>query len=159
MDMKIRKTLMALLIALFINLFFAGLFSFAFGSTSGSEDIPMPPLSMFHKMGLSGICGDQEHLYVMAGGKIMIYQLSDMALLRSVDLPEPVPPPGAPPKTTDPRPFPPFPPPVAGPHGLWSDDHFLYVLAGPRIYEYTIPDLVLLNTVELPKPELQKPGN
>ncbi len=153
------KTITAFILALFVTLAFAALSCLALGKTvAAADEMQMPPLSMFHKLGLSGICGDQEYLYIMAGGKIMLYQLSNMALLKTVDLPETAAPPGPPPQEIDSRPFPP-PPPVAGPHGLWSDDHFLYVLAGPSIHEYSIPDLALLNTVELPKPDFEKLGD
>ena len=53
---------------------------------------------MFHMMGLSGISGDQQNLYVLAGGKIMQYGLADLKLLKTVDLPKPVPPSNLPPK-------------------------------------------------------------
>jgi len=103
----------------------------------------------------TGICGDQQYLYVMAGGKILEYQLTDMALLRSEDLSDPGPPKGAPPKRPDPGGYPP-PPPI--PHGLWAGNGSLYVLAGPFVYIYSIPDLTLQNTVQLPKPELPQAG-
>ena len=99
----------------------------------------------------TGVSGDQQYLYVMAGGKILEYQLTDMTLLRSVDLPDPGPPTGAPPKQPDSGKFPP-PPPI--PHGVWAGNGSLYVLAGPFVYTYSVPDLSLQNTVQLPKPEL-----
>jgi hypothetical protein len=100
----------------------------------------------------TGISGDQQYLYVMAGGKILEYQLSDMTLLLSVDLPDP----GAPPQvTTTPNASgsgqpPPPPPPL--PHGLWAGNGSLYVLAGPFVYIYSVPNLALQSTVQLPKP-------
>ena len=112
-----------------------------------------PPPPMFHLMKLSGICGDETYIYAMSGGKILQYAISEMKLLKAVDLPEPIPPEDAPPEGTEPLEFPPFPPPMAG-HGLWAGNGFLYVLAGPVIYRYSTPDLSLQATVELPEPEL-----
>jgi hypothetical protein len=42
---------------------------------------------------------------------------------------------------------------MAGPHGLWTGNGSLYVLAGPVVYRYTTPDLALKATIELPEPE------
>lgn len=47
-----------------------------------------------------------------------------------------------------------FPPPPAS---VCTDGKYLYVLMGPRILQYSIPDLTLQNTVELPRPT--PPGN
>ncbi len=118
----------------------------------------LPPLPMFQQLELSGICADQQYLYVMAGGKIMQYGLTDLRLVRSVDLPALVPPSVAPASETELSNVPP-PPPIAGPHGLWVNESYLYVLAGPVVYQYLTPDLTLQNTVELPKPESPQDGN
>ncbi len=122
----------------------------AFGDqTTGTAP---PPPAFFHKMGFSGICADQQYLYVMAGGKILEYEISEMTLLGSVDLPEIPPPQGVPPKVPEPGKG---PPPMGGPpHGLWASNGVLYVLAGPMIHRYSIPDLTFQSTVELPKPAL-----
>jgi hypothetical protein len=122
-----------------------------------TEEFPPPP-AKFHMLGLSGICADQQYLYVMAGGKIMEYGITDLKLLKSMDLPEPVPPSSGAAKAREPGPCPPFPPPMAAPHGLWAGDHVLYVLAGHVIYRYSTPDLKLQATVELPKPEFHEGG-
>jgi hypothetical protein len=114
---------------------------------------PLPPM-----LGLSGICGDKEHLYVMAGRKIMQYEITELKLLQTVDLPELPPPPSTPPKGMASGQFPP-PPHIAGPHGLWAGDGVLYVLAGPVIYRYSTPDLTRQTAVELPKPEFPVVGN
>jgi hypothetical protein len=37
--------------------------------------------------------------------------------------------------------------------GICTDGKYLYVLQGPWIQQYTIPDLKLKNTVELPRPK------
>jgi hypothetical protein len=42
---------------------------------------------------------------------------------------------------------PPLPPATA-----CTDGKHLYVILGPKIYQYTVPDLKLHNTVELPLP-------
>lgn len=47
----------------------------------------------------------------------------------------------------------PMPPPGGG-GGICTDGKYLYILQGPWIYQYTIPDLKLKTTVELPKPKL-----
>jgi len=115
----------------------------------GPQQPPMP--AMFHKMGLSGLCGDKSNLYVMAGGKILEYSLSDMTLKLSVDLPD-LPAPSAPPEgpVSSGKNSP--PPPPNAPHGLYAIDGYLYVLAGPVVYRYSTPDLKLQTSVELPKP-------
>jgi hypothetical protein len=53
-------------------------------------------------------------------------------------------------------PFPPPPhhrgclPPLPG--SVCTDGKYLYVVLGPKIYLYSVPDLNLKKTVELPKP-------
>lgn len=108
----------------------------------------------------SGISGDAQYLYVMAGGKLLEYQLSDMTLLLSVDLPDP----GSPPQGVAPPPsasgsgqLPPPPPPPL-PQGLWAGNGSLYVLRGPFVYVYSVPSLALQSSVQLPKPALPQTG-
>jgi hypothetical protein len=43
-------------------------------------------------------------------------------------------------------------PPLMGPGGIATDKQFLYVLAGPKIMQFSLEDLRLLKTVDLPKP-------
>jgi hypothetical protein len=108
----------------------------------------------FCKLGLAGITSDQKNLYVMAGGRILQYDLAGASLLQTVSLPDlPAPPNGPPPAATDNGNFPP-PPPPAIPHGIWAGAGSLYVLAGPSVYIYSVPDLTLANTIQLPKPAL-----
>lgn len=45
-----------------------------------------------------------------------------------------------------------LPPPAA----TCTDGKHLYVVSGPQIFQYTIPELHLHNTVELPKPDYRK---
>ncbi|MCE5337024.1 MAG: hypothetical protein LLG06_20790 [Desulfobacteraceae bacterium] len=118
-----------------------------------------PSPASFHKMGLSGICADDAYLYVMAGGKIAQYTF-DMSLVYSVAIPDPVNAPAPPPPPSDGSLMPP-PPPMGGgmPHGLYASNGFLYVMAGPELHKYMIPGLVLVATVELPKPEFAQSGN
>ncbi len=149
-----RRMTMAFLFALaagFIGAVLCSSFTpTAFGEEGQTVQAP-PPM---HKMGFSGIAGDEEYLYVMAGGKIMAYQLSDMSLVKTVALPDP-PAEALPPKpeTTTKNP-PPFGHPHGGGlHGLWANDRYLFVLAGPVVYEYSTPDLTLVSTKVLPKPE------
>jgi hypothetical protein len=154
MDMNIGKILISLALAMVLILTSAAAFA---GPTEGM----VPPHVMFHLMAFSGICGDQQNLYVLAGGKIMQYSLADLKLLKTVDLPKPVPPSSLPPKGKEESgKFPPPPPfPMAGPHGLWAGDGALYVLAGPVIHRYSTPDLTFKTTVELPKPEFPPAGH
>jgi len=42
------------------------------------------------------------------------------------------------------------PPPL--PAAVCADGKHLYVACGPKIFQYSIPDLKLIKTVELPKP-------
>ena len=118
-----------------------------------------PPPAIFFKLGLTGISADQQYVYVMAGGKILQYEITKMTLLRSVDLPDIAPPQGAPPKLPGPGKFPPGPPMGGPPHGLWAGNGVLYVLAGPVVCIYSVPDLSLQKTLQLPKPELPQVGN
>ena len=149
--MNLRKILLSLSLAAVLIL----------TGTPAFADPPQgmhPHHGMFHMMGLSGLSGTQQHLYVLAGGKIMQYSLADLKLLKAVDLPKPVPPADLKSKGKEEGgKFPPPPPfPMAGPHGLWAGDGALYVLAGPMIYKYSTPDLTLKTKAELPKPEFPK---
>ena len=157
--MKLRKLTLVLALLLVPGFLVAGLFNAVTETAFGQSDQLLPPPPMSPKMGMSGIAGDDTHLYVMAGGKILEYQTSDMSLLKSVDLPD-LPADALPPKPDfskfDPQNGPPpFPGPHGGPpRGLWASDTNLFVLAGPMVYEYSIPDLSLVSTTQLPKPDL-----
>ncbi len=102
-------------------------------------------------MAPSSLMADKQHLYVMVGPKIMQYDLANLKLLQTVDLPKP-----ALPKGEEARPCPPPHPPLGGLRGLWAAEGSLYVLAGPMLYRFSTPDLTLKTTVELPKPEPPK---
>ncbi len=145
LDLNPIKILLVLALALIMT-----------GTLAFAEPPPGMPLphEMFHMMGVSGLSGTQQHLYVLAGGKIMQYSLADLKLLKTVDLVKPVPQ-GDNAKGKEELP-PPAPAPIIGPHGLWAGADALYVLAGPTIYKFSIPDLKLETTVELAKPELPK---
>jgi hypothetical protein len=82
LDLNPIKILMVLALALILT-----------GTWAFAEPPPGTPFphEMFHMMGVSGLSGTQQHLYVMAGGKIMQYSLADLKLLKTVDLPQPVP--------------------------------------------------------------------
>jgi len=146
----------ALVLALSVNI--------AVFAAQKKEATQPPPPPFNPKIGLSGIAGDQHSIYVMAAGKIFQYELASMKLVNSVDLPDLAPPKEGPP-----------PPPkdmqkkghdgkcghhphMGGPpQGLWTAGNSLYVLAGPMLYRYSIPDLKLDQTQELPKPEFPPP--
>ena len=141
-----------MLIKIFLFLTICLIAGAAYGDQTSCGVPPSP--AVFLKLGVSGVTGDPQYLYVMAGGKISLYETAGMTFIRSVDLPKPTLPNDAPPqpKATDSGQFPPPPPPL--PHGLWAGNNSLYVLAGPFIYVYSVPDLNLQNTVQLPKPDL-----
>ena len=117
------------------------------------------------KTSLSGISGDQRHLYVMAFGKIFQYELAGMKLLNTVELPDlPLPPGGHPSmkdmhgKTSDGE-CPHRHPMPGPPQGLWIGGDHLYAMAGPVVYRYSLPNLKLDLTQELPKPEMSSPSS
>lgn len=118
-----------------------------------------PPSPMHRQQALTGICGDQQFLYVMAGSKIMRYGIADLKLQKTVELPERTPPASGPPMGgPQSGQMPPSTPPTPIPHGLWAGNGFLYVLAGPVIYKFMTPDLTLQTSVELPKPDFSSVG-
>ncbi len=152
-----KKTLILVILSLTLCSISTPLAAYAQQTTDGIQ----PPAGAFAfvRFGPTGISGDQQYLYVMAGGKILEYQLTDMTLLRSAALPDPGPPGqiSTSSTATGSGKFPPPPPPM--PHGLWAGNGSLYVLQGPSVYTYSVPDLTLQNTVQLPKPELPQTGN
>ena len=111
---------------------------------------PPPPLNML----VMGMCTDQQYLYAVTAGKIAQYKLSDMTLVKTVDLPEPLPPSSTPPVAPEPGKGPHFPPPFARSNWLLSNAGSLYVMVGPVVYKYSLPDLSLQTAVDLPKPDL-----
>jgi len=147
--MKNRKILLGLALA-------AALIMTATLAFAGPHHRPHHHHGMFPPMGVSGIYGTPQHLYVLAGCKIMQYNLPDLKLLKSIDLPKPVPPAAAPPGQV--QGHKPPPPPMAGAQAFWGSNKALYVLAGPMLYQYSLPDLTLKNKVELPKPKPPKPA-
>jgi hypothetical protein len=146
MDMDSRKMLISLALAVALILI-GGL------AVAGPPEGMFPHRAMPPMMG-SGIAGDKQNLYVVAGPKIMQFSLADLKLTKTVDLPKP-----ALPKEKEGMPCPPPLPPMGGPHGLWVGDGALYVVAGPMLYKFSTPDLTLKSTAELPKPEPPKAGN
>lgn len=110
---------------------------------------PPPPPS-------SGICVSGEYLFVLSGGSIHEYTAADLALVTSVELPKPEAPEisdnqtqttaGAPPQGMG-------PPPDAG-SGMCADGEYLFVLSGRTVQQFTISDMSLVQSVELPQPAL-----
>jgi hypothetical protein len=140
MAMNLQKILLSFFLALVLILTSA----LAFAS---------PPQGMFPPRGLhpmmmgpSGLTADKQHLYVVAGPRILEYSLADLKLVKSIDLPK-----SAPPKLMEGQACPPPHPPMGGAQ-LWAGDGSLYVLAGPMLYRFSTPDLTLKTTAELPKP-------
>lgn len=152
--MNMKKNLKLLLVVLILGIAFSCMTAYD-AAFSQAGDMPRPgPM-----MGAEGICADQQYLYAVTGGKILQYALSTMTLARSVDLPEPPPPPnisatGSETAASQSGKFPPPPPFLARSQWLLIAGSSLYVMMGPMIYQYSIPNLVLQNSVDLPKPEL-----
>jgi hypothetical protein len=149
---KISTAVIALMLAYCVNV----------AVFAAQESETPPPFNP--KMGMSGICGDQRHLYVMAFGKIFQYELSSMKLLNTVELPDlPLPPGGHPPIKDRPEKtrageWAHHPPMHGPPQGLWVGGDHLYAMAGPAVYRYSLPDLKLDLTQELPRPEPPSAG-
>jgi hypothetical protein len=119
----------------------------------GADMQPPPPLNML----VMGMCADQQYLYAVTAGKIVQYKLSDMTLVKTVDLPEPLPPSSNPPIDPGSGKTPHFPPPFARSNWLLVNAGSLYVMVGPVVYKYSLPDLSLQTAVDLPKPDLPPP--
>ena len=153
--MSTRKILTALAVVLALSL------SMVVFAAQTKDTLLPPPFNP--KMGMSGICGDQRYLYVMAAGKILQYELSSMKLLNTVELPDlPPPPRGHLPLNDLSRKAhngkcPHHHPMPGPPQGLWTGGNYLYAMAGPVVYRYSLPDLKLDLTQELPKPDLPPP--
>ncbi len=88
------------------------------------EEYSEPPLPSSH-------CSDGKYLYVITEKKISQYNLSDLALVDTVDL-------------TDPK-NPMYE--MNGP-GVFIEGDFLYILRGAGVLQYTVPDLELKHTVD-----------
>ena len=140
--MKIRKILAGLGLALVLILTSVA----AFAAPPEGTFLPpgMPPMIGPPLMG-PAMATDKQHLYVLAGPMITQFSLNDLKLLKSVDLPKP-----RPPKEKADMPFPPPFPPMGGTRLLVGDGS-LYVLAGPMLFQFSTPDLVLKTTAELPR--------
>ena len=138
--MNLRKILLSFFLALV--LIFTSMPAFA-----GPPPAPPPGFHhMMRPMRSTGLTADKQFLYVAAGPKIMQYNLANLKLVKSVELPKP-----AQPNLKAGQPCPPPHPPM-GAQGLWAGDGALYVLAGPMLYRFSTPDLTLKTTAELPKP-------
>lgn len=127
-------------------MFFILLISTA-GAYAQQNNGPPPPSA--------GLCTDGQSLFVMLGATMYQYSLADLSLITTVTLPKPDP------QTDSDNPIrgntnsdnetqPPHPP--AG-SGLCTDGTYLFMLRGHSIHQYTISDMRLVKSVELPKPE------
>lgn len=149
-----KKNLILCVAVILMNVSFLALTT-GMDAVSLAGDTP-PPFPMF---GTAGICTDQQYLYAVAGGQITEYTLADMSLVKTVTLPKPAPPSDAsaslPAACSNQSGTCPPPPLFAGSQRLLVSGGYLYVMMGPMVYQYSIPDLVLQNSVELPKPALQ----
>ena len=131
---------------------FAQPYARKFDMMRGRQGNRKPPCPM-----PSGTCTDGQYLYVLQGPVIHQYELSDLTLKNTVELPRPQPQEdmslksqggyafGRGRKSRCNR------PPRAQ---ACTDGQNLYVVAGPLIFQYTLPDLTLSKTVELSKPDL-----
>jgi hypothetical protein len=158
-DMKMSKITIGVALTLVVGLAAAGVFAQPPMGMGPQPPMGMgPPPHMFHMPGQPGIHADQQHVYVLAGDKIMQYAVGDMKPEKTVTLPEPTPPAGAAPEGTEPGRQQPPRHRMGGPQTLYGSGGFLYVVAGPTIYRYGIPDLTLKNTVQLPDPKCPQAG-
>ena len=119
----------------------------------------------------SGLCTDGEYLFVMAGDTLYQYSVEDLSLVTTVALPKPVQPQDNNNQTqpsqlmerwaekiknlrdkvsSDNQALPP-PPPTGS--GICTDGPHLFMLRGDTIYQYTISNMTLVKSAELPKPE------
>lgn len=126
-----------------------------------------PPIS-------AEICTDGQYLFVMAGDTLFQYAVADLTLVATIDLPRPEPPEETADQSqgsvvltgwaeklaalrgqagTENRTQP--PPPRAG-SGLCTDGTYLFMLRGPEIQQYSVSDMTLVNSVQLPSPETQE---
>jgi hypothetical protein len=148
--MKTKKALVALTLTLAMSCC-AGTSMHA-AHAADKPKFPPPPMH-----GVGGFCADETNLYVVQGGRILKYVREDLSLAATVDLPRPTPPStsasASSSTTTDATSsseLPPLPP-MGG--GCWTDGSLLYVITGPLLHAYSVPDLTLGTTVELPRPE------
>lgn len=127
-------------------------------STEAAPPPPPPPPPPF--MHLSGMTADSTSLYLIAHGKILKYKLADMSLVQSATLPAPPPP--QPPKGMEAGKMPP-PHHMHGgmhggghggmPQGVLVHEGYLFIWAGPVVFQYGTKDLTLKSTTQLPAPE------
>lgn len=115
---------------------------------------PPPPSS-------SGICMSGEYLYVLSDFSIHKYTASDLSLETSIELPRPALPESSDNQTQTAAGAPPegMGPPTAAGSGMCTDGEYLFVLSGKTLQQYTIADMSLVQSVELPQPALQTTSN
>lgn len=153
--MNMKKNLILLAAVILLGIMSMGLTT-GLPTVSHAGDMPPAP-GPFPTFGMTGICADQQYLYAVAGGKVLQYTLTSMSLVKTADLPEPVPPPPVSGTETDGAACQsgtcPPPPHFARSQWLTVTGGYLYVMIGPMIHQYRTSDLVLQGSVELPKPE------
>lgn len=126
----------------------------------------------------AGLCTDGTYLFVMAGDNLYQYTAADLSLVTTVKLARPAPPADSSTQTSaskfgarwaerlgnfkakftsadtalgsDNQTQPPPPPPGSG---LCTDGTYLFMLRDHSIQQYTVSDMTLVKSVELPKPE------
>jgi hypothetical protein len=163
----VRGSCIAFILSLLV--FYA---SGAYAQQGPPQGPPPPPAS--------GITTDGLYLFVMSGDSLYQYSSSDLSLVTTVKLPRPAPPEDNNTQMSssalgsrwaekfakirakfssadaaagsDNQTQPPPPPP--GGSGLCTDGTYLFKLRGHSISQYTIADMTLVKSVELPKPEL-----
>ena len=117
------------------------------GLTSAFAQSNKPPRGA----GVSSVCTDKNYLYAIQGPMINQYALPDLTLVKSVELPKPE---LAADSESGSAATLPTPPRGGAPCALCTDGAYLYVVQGSFVYQYSLPDLTLVQSVELPKPEL-----
>jgi hypothetical protein len=123
-------------------------------SAAQPTDLPKPPPHFMR--GPGGLCADASNLYVIQGGRILQYALTDLtSLAATVDLPKPDLPASTASSGSESTEKIPPPPPMGGSGGCWAGDGALFVVAGPMLHRYTTSETgpVLDTSIELPRPE------
>ncbi|MHC1743213.1 MAG: hypothetical protein AB9873_09315 [Syntrophobacteraceae bacterium] len=150
--MKAKKGMLALCLVVIPGV--------VWGATTTQTERKGPPPPGFFMMGMSDLASDDNALYVLAGGRILIYALNDLnEPIGTVELPKPEPPSDLPPAGASSGSFPPHHPPMPPGGGLCVKSGTLYVLAGPVIHVYKTaesdasPGLTYASTFSLPVPE------
>ncbi len=97
----------------------------------------------------SALCTDGTYLYVGMGRFVFQYDMTDSSLINTLELEELEPVETRDDATGESE------PPLRAPmvSGISTDGARLYVLVGPLVHQYSLPDLEFLEYFQIPKPE------